>query len=163
MSIIRRAALVAAAFVATTATAASYSASYQVPVPASLQSYASFKLANATVEQGDNNALKIAYCLPQDIAGADGPEIVLSGTAPATAGDFFTVREDANDTTGTCVQSAGTITCMLHYAGLRFDAATTETYLKQKYAEAPDLSERIQVMRMFSGNAIGILTVDIDQ
>ena len=163
MSIIRRAALAAAAFVATAATAAPYPASYQVPVPTSLQPYASFKLAGAAVEQENDHTLKITYCLPRDIAGAGGQKIVLSGTAPATAGDFFAVSENANGTTGTCVESVGTITCMLHYGGLHFDAAATETYLKQKYAGAPDLPERIQVMRTFSGNAIGILTVDIDQ
>jgi hypothetical protein len=143
-----------------TAGAAPVTATYQVPVPSDLKSFAYFPIDAAGVTKGADGAITICYDLPKDIAGPNNPTITLTGKLPASDGQFFTVREDASDTTGQCVATAEALTCMLHYAGLSFDPDSTARYLAAKYPNDPDLPKRVQVMKAFSGDAVGILSVD---
>ena len=134
-------------------------ASYRVPVRAELRPYADFPL-RAGYQKGADGAVSINYTLPADIAGLDSPGIHLRGQSPAAEGEFFAVTDADHDTAGECVQADGTVTCMLHYAGLTFDAAKTGAYLQQKYAADPALPQRLAVMKLFSDGAVGILTLD---
>ena len=149
----------AAMLLAPAARAAAVTATYHVPVRAELRPYADFPM-RAGYRKGNDGTVTIGYSLPADIAGVGAPGITLTGPAPTADGEFFTVIDPALETTGECVQASGTITCMLHYAGIHFDAKGTAAYLQQKYANDPALPKRLEVMQAFSGDAVGILTID---
>lgn len=163
MPFIRNVVLIVSTFAGMTqmAAAATFPATYQVPVETNLRSYAMFDLKDATVNRDENNVISISYCLPHDIAG-EGKMIELTGTAPAKDGVFFSVTWEATNTSGQCVESAGILTCMLRYPNIPFNAADTEEYLNRKYAGDENLDKRVNVMRVFSSNAIGILAVDFN-
>jgi hypothetical protein len=156
------ASLLSAAMFAPLARAATdVSACYDVPVKSDLKPFSHFPVTKASLDTAANGAITITYDLPKDIVGPAGVSIVLSGTLPAGEGSFFKVHETATDTTGECVESDVSLTCMLHYAGLVLDPTANATYLTQKYAGDADLPQRIQVMQNFAGNGIGILSVDL--
>jgi hypothetical protein len=146
------------------AQAVSVSACYDVPVALTLWKYASFPVERASIDmQTEDGQVSIHYRLPDDIVGMGGRHIHLTGKAPADEQNFFAVTETATGTVGQCVRSSTNVTCMLHYAELNVDVPATEQFLREKYRGDLDLSKRVQVMKAFGGDAVGILKLDLTE
>ncbi len=132
---------------------------YSVPVKRELHEFARFTMEGSTAVFGEAETV-IRYCLPHDIVGERDVIIELKG-GKAVDGQFFAVTEADSATTGQCIKAGATLTCMLQYAELEFDVDANEAFLARKYENDVNFPKRLQVMRAFSGDAVGILSLDL--
>lgn len=133
---------------------------YSVPVKGDLHEFARFSMEGSAAAFGETETV-IRYCLPRDIVGERDVHIELKGEK-AVEGQFFAVTEADHATTGQCIKAGATLTCVLQYASLEFDVDANEAFLARKYADDVNFPKRLSVMRAFSGDAVGILSLDLE-
>ena len=108
-----------------------------------------------------SGARALTFQLPDDLVGP-GAEHLKLAELPA-AGDGFTHFSDG-ETSAACAEGKTLISCMMKYpesyASTFSDEASTETFLKQKYAETPDLlRSRLEAERVFRYDPEGVVVL----
>lgn len=135
----------------------SFGATYDVPVPTELAKHGQWLLkdAHATIE---GNILSAAYRLPIDLAGKNAPEFRFNGKLGSS---FIQVSGDG--VYGVCMRSAEKpLACMLKYPSLDIDEASRDEVLKTNFSGV-DLLARGKVVRLFSNDPAGILSINVEE
>lgn len=133
------------------------SATYEVPVPATLAAAATFEVEDVKWSI-DGGTARLAYNLPRGLVGRS-LRVDFSGAF------------DAATNTGTLVGDAGTAECTLVGSALRCnetmrgllpidaDLSTVEAIAKTEYAGP--VQDRLDVAKVFGGDPLGVLRADV--
>lgn len=140
------------------AIAGDLTATYTVPVAQPmLASFASFSLDAVDQQPTQADQEKISFTLPDDLTGAAGTTIELSGPVPQESG-FTMLTGPLVD--ASCVQQNHRNLCLMHYKP-SWGAAwpqNASTYLANKYASDAHLQSRIAVAQQFASDPAGVIS-----
>ena len=138
---------------ATFATSA-MAATYEVPVTAELREYAIFNLIYFE-KKVDGNKFKIKYDLPKMLTGED-EKIELEGTY-IEGSEVLTLSGDKATAKCTGVDSTK-VSCIITYDSLDIDLERAAENIRKASATDQEFAARLEVMRAFSTDPVGIIT-----
>jgi hypothetical protein len=127
-------------------------ASYEVPTATALKDYAHFELKDFS-KRSDGYFVSLKYTLPVELTGTK-QSIELSGIAEAGK-PFLLFGEQAD---AECLNYASTINCTIRYNDLEIDEEKALQAIRKTSKSEEEVSGRLQVMRFFSTDPVGIIT-----
>lgn len=128
-------------------------AKYEVPVSEELKEYSQFELPDFE-KKVDGNKVSVEYTLP-DLLTGNLEKIELRGQIRANKNEILLTGEKG---TAKCVGLLSTITCTVSYYNLNLDETKAIEAIKNMSTTDKEFTGRIEVMRSFSTDPVGIIT-----
>ncbi len=128
-------------------------AKYEVPVSAELKEYASFELPDFE-KKVDGDKVSVEYTLPSVLTG-NLEKIELKGKVHTNKDEILLKGYKG---AAKCVGLLSTITCTISYENLNIDEAKAIEAIKSMSTSEEEFTGRIEVMRAFSTDPVGIIT-----
>ncbi len=131
----------------------SFGATYEVPTDEALKPFATFELKDFKVHL-IGRTLFIRYHLPEMLVGYS-ERIWLKGKIDSDKGTVVLTGPNAK---ATCNGVYESMKCQISYEALDIDEAAALTAIKEISKSSLETSSRIQVMRAFSTDPVGIIS-----
>jgi hypothetical protein len=131
-------------------------AQYEVPVAEELKSYSTFDL-NDFDKKLDGDEVTIKYHLPELLVG-DQPRIKLTGKIVGSANSNSVIEMSGDHADAKCVGSYASMKCVIEYHDLILIEEEVINIIKSKSLPPEEEAGRIQVMKAFSTDPVGIIT-----
>lgn len=128
-------------------------ASYEVPVSEDLKEYAQFELPDFE-KKVDGDKFSVEYTLPAVLTG-NAERIELNGKVRANKDEILLTGKKG---AAKCVGLLSTITCTISYENLDIDEGKVIEAIRNMSTSDKEFSGRIEVMRSFSTDPVGIIT-----
>ena len=125
------------------------SATYEVPVPDELASWAQFSMQRVRLRQ-NNDHIELDYRLPQALTG-EAEHMKLKGD---WEGEVIVLRGGAN--VAECEPTGAALRCRVAYPGLSSDPVKLETYLAT-VADPEERAARASVSSIFLDDPLGFI------
>ena len=127
---------------------------YSVPVPASLEPYASYPIGDVSLCR-TAGGIELGYSLPALLVGKKTRVSFAGGFDPTTG----TYELSSEDGTASCDPGTGSWSCLERFVGLEIDL--TEVAAEAAALGPQEAAARLEVAQLFSGDPIGVLDFDL--
>ncbi|RYZ83763.1 MAG: hypothetical protein EOP06_19325 [Proteobacteria bacterium] len=128
-------------------------ATYSVPVPSNLEKFASFSIPNPKVVV-DGNLTTVKYRLPPELVGKNFPEVSL--VTEDFGDDHY--RSGSPLANADCRRKDDLRTCKITMKNIHINQDAAERFILDTTPNPTDAKNKIQVMRIFAFDPVGILT-----
>lgn len=130
-------------------------ATYEIPVAAGLKKFATFEL-NDFEKKIDGDKVTIKYYLPFELVG-NYERIKLEGRMTKESNSLILIGKKA---VAICEGGYITMMCTVEYENLEIDKEAAVDIIRSISKSPEEVSARIEVMRAFSTDPVGIINYD---
>lgn len=134
--------------------ALAFTMSYEVPVPSELTAFAQYEL-QGKITVNSNGLRVIEYSLPDVLTGSGYSPIIL--TEKRIVGDEILFKGELGK--ANCKEVDANFDCHVEYEDLLIDMAKVESAINQRFTDPLEISSRLEVAKIFSGEPVGILKI----
>ncbi len=131
-------------------------AQYEVPVPSEIKEYSIFSLDDFD-KKLDGDEITIKYHLPKMLVG-DTSRIKLTGKIVGSSNNSQEIEMKGEFGSAKCAGSYNSMKCVIEYHDLVVNEVEALKAIQAQSSSAEEEAGRIQVMKAFSTDPVGIIT-----
>ncbi len=127
--------------------------------PSQKREIQSHELKEATLEIAETSQIYFDYVVPEDLIGRVGEHMFMFTREPASPDQPFELFCRRTRTVANCIPHRDEIKCEVTFRNLTIVPAEVESLLNTKYANDPQLNDRVLAARAFDRDPIGKITI----
>lgn len=141
---------------------AANSGTYTVPLDSD---FATNDVGSVMIVEDSKGTTFLSYSLPEDLVGANAGAVDMTLQHMTVNGDSVVAKfkDMESGSWALCQGSESSLSCTTEYEGNFYDQSRRDAFLKDKFKADPDvLREKLRVAHNFSGDPIGILSIQCE-